>query len=170
MKKIYAIILSLGVLMSCDDYDLEDQGFILQDLPGYVAFNAPGTSVNLSDVSVAEDDGSASFEVENPTGSLSDITVSYTLSGSAVFGVDYTIAGASASGGQVLLPINDGDVNTLIHGDIEITLLTDDVVDGDKTLTITLTNAVNESGETFAVGRGGLDILRNATVIISDID
>ncbi len=170
MKKIYAIILSLGVLMSCEDYDLEDQGFVLQDLPGYVAFNGAGVSVSLSDVTVSEDDGSASFEVENPTGSLTDITVGYTLSGNAIFGVDYTIDDATASGGQVILPVYDGDVNTLIHGDINITLLTDDVVDGEKTLTITLSSAVNESGETFAIGRGGLDILRNATVIISDID
>lgn len=171
MKHIFNLLFIALLLIGCDEYNyLEDQGFEVEELPGYVAFNAPGASAFLDDEEVAEDDGSVSLSVEVPTGSLSDVTVNYEFSGSAVFGTDFTVEGASAAGGSVVIVLDKANFTSFQNADIDITLLTDDVVDGQKTLTLTLTSAQNASGDTFAVGRGGTDLLRTANVIISDID
>ncbi len=171
MKYIFKLLFIALLLIGCDEYNyLEDQGIELEELPGYVAFNAEGASVNLADEEVAEDDGSVAISVEVPTGSLSDVTVNYELSGSAVFGTDFTIEGATAAGGSMVIELDPADFNDYQASDIDITLLTDDVEDGEKTITLTLVSAQNTDGVTFVVGRGGTDFLKTANVIIADID
>lgn len=150
------------------DYDVADY-FDLDELPGYVAFDTDGNNAFLDDFEVAEDDGSVELIVENPTGTSSDITVSYSLGGSAVFGVDYTIENATASGGTLTIPADGGPVTVTIRASIVVTLLTDGDQDGEKTIDVTLTEASNEEGS-LAVGRGGTDLLKSAHVIIADID
>lgn len=167
------ILFALISFMSCTDFDIEDQGIILEDLPSYVAFKNDGGTITPIVRNVSENTTSAASRtvtVECPTGTLSDITVSYTLSGTAVFGSDFTIPGASASGGTMVVKQKNSDNNDFDFGTIVVTLLTDGVKDGDKTLVITLTSAVNAGGETFAVGRGGTETLRSATFNIKDID
>lgn len=44
----------------------------------------------------------------------------FTFSGSAEFGVDFTVAGASASGGSIVLPHDVGDVNNFDNVDIVV--------------------------------------------------
>jgi hypothetical protein len=167
--KLMMFVLVVGFVASCStDYDVNEY-FDLEELPGYVAFDADGNDVNVSDRSIAEDGGSVSIAVENPTGTTSDITVNYAISGDAVFGVDYTIAGATASGGSLTISSDRGNVAVTYRGNIVVTALTDDVIDGNKTLTLTLTSASNASGE-LAVGRGGKDFQRTANVIFEDID
>jgi len=171
MKHIFNLLFIALLLIGCDEYNyLEDQGLELDELPGYVAFNAPGASVNLDDEEVTEADGSVALSVEVPTGSLSDVTVNYEISGSAVFGTDFTIEGASAAGGSVVIVLDPFNFTDFQNADIDITLLTDDVEDGEKTLTLTLVSAQNADGVTFAVGRGGTDFLKTANVIIADVD
>ncbi|MCB0584793.1 MAG: hypothetical protein KDD06_05625, partial [Phaeodactylibacter sp.] len=63
----------------------------------------------------------------------------------------------------------DFDVVNRSNADLEIELLTDDVQDGTKTLTITLVSASNDEGA-LAVGRGGTDYLKTATIVIEDVD
>ena len=46
---------------------------------------------------------------------------------------------------------------------------TDGVADGEKTITLTLSDASNSEG-TVAVGRGGTDLLKTANVVIADVD
>ena len=173
MKKIYNLLfvalLIIG-LIGCDEYDLADQGIDLEELPGYVAFDAPGEEAFLDDEEVTEEDGSVSLRIEVPTGSLTDIAVSYTFSGSAVFGTDFTVDGASASGGSITIEIDESEFIDTDGVDLEVTLLTDDVADGEKTLTVTLESAQSTDGLSFPVGRGGSDLLRTANVIIADID
>ncbi len=170
--KIYKLFILFAfalTITSCDpDYAVEDY-FDLQELPGYVAFDADGNNATMDDVSTTEDGGSVDFVIENPTGTKSDITVNYSLSGSAVYGTDYTIDGASASGGSVTIRPNSGAVNETNRTTLTVTLLTDGVVDGEKTISILLTDASNAEGN-VAVGRGGTDFLKNAHVIIADID
>ena len=168
--RIIAMLSIVAFLFSCEDVDLEDQGIILQDLPGYVAFNGDGAGIVLDTVEATESTGVVELNIENPTGTLSDITVSFEFSGTAVFGIDYTVPNSTAAGGTVILPNDQSDVNFFNNVDIEVTTLTDAVVDGEKILTVTLTNAVNEDGETFAVGRGGTDILLTSTIRIADDD
>ena len=171
MKISYLFILLALVigLSSCDpDYSV-DQYFDLEELPGYVAFDADGNNAVRDDVETAEDGGTASLVIENPTGTLTDISVSYSLSGSAVYGTDYTIDGATSSGGSLTIPADGGAVNQTIRASLVINLLTDSVADGEKIVTVTLTEASNAEGS-LAVGRGGTEFLKSANVIIADID
>lgn len=172
MKKLFYILTVASVLMySCQgDFDLADSDIALQDLPGYVAFNGSGEAATIDDENVAEGDPDVSFNIEAPTGTLSDITVDFEFGGTAVFGSDFSVANSSASGGSITLPHNPNDVEDFDNVDLVISILTDGVTDGDKTLTITLTGATGNDGTVFAVGRGGTDFLKTATVNISDID
>lgn len=167
MKNIFYIIAIFSLITySCEDFD----EYALQDLPGYVAFNAPGETSTIAAADVDENAGSVTFNIEVPTGTLSDITVSFSFGGSAVFGTDFTVASSSSSGGTIILDHDAGDVINFDNVDLVITILTDGVVDGDKTLTITLTDAVGADGTIFSVGRGGADISRTVTVNIADVD
>ncbi|MEM6801897.1 MAG: hypothetical protein AAF696_10875 [Bacteroidota bacterium] len=171
MKRYYSILLIAFAVMTtaCDpDYEVSDY-FDLEELPGYVAFDADGNNARIDDVETDENGGTTELIIENPTGTLSDITVNYALSGTAMFGTDYTIEGASAAGGSLTIVPNSGAVNETARVTLTITLLTDDVADGEKTITVSLSDASNAEG-TIAVGRGGTDFLKVANVIIADVD
>lgn len=171
-KKIYLLLMMVAVFASCtEEYNLEDNGLAVEELPGYVAFSAPGVSTSLAPEETSEDAGNVSLNVEIPTTSPTDIIVNYSLSGSAIYGVDYTIDGATSAGGSVVIPrsteINlDGVAD---NADIIVQLLTDGVVDGLKTVQVTLVSASNSEGD-LAVGRAGTDLLKTAFINIADID
>ena len=168
---IYTYLLALAVFMaSCgNEFDLEDDGVNPQLLPGYVAFNADGNNATIDPEDVGEDGGEVTFNIENPTGTLSDITVTYEFQGSAVFGTDFTIEGASASGGTLVIEHDPQDFQFRDNQDLVVSILTDNTIDGDKTLEIVLVSASNAEGE-LAVGRGGTEFLKRAIINISDID
>ena len=155
---------------SCNNYGISDQGFDLKELSGYVAFNADGTKAVLDPIDVAEDDGTASFNIEIPTGSYSDVTVKFTFGGTAVFGTDFNVANSTSAGGEIIIKHAPTDFQDFDNVDLDIEILLDGVVDGDKTLVITLESAIGADGTEFAVGRGGTDYLKSAEVNISDID
>jgi hypothetical protein len=171
-KTIYLLIMMVAVLASCtEEYSLENNGLGVEELPGYVAFSAPGVSTSLAPEETSEDGGMVSLNVEIPTTSPTDVTVNYQLGGSAVYGVDYTINGATSAGGSLIIPrsteINlDGLAD---NADIDVQLLTDDEVDGVKTIEVTLVSASNTEGN-IAVGRAGTDLLKTALINIADID
>lgn len=172
MKKLaYIAFTFILVMTGCtEDYNLEDNGFVLEELPAYVAFNPDGTSAVIPPFSVAEGD-ELDISVEVPGGTVSNVTVDYSFSGTAVYGTDFTVDGASASGGtlQIVLTTTPNQDGQPVNGDITVNFLTDDIVDGDKTLVIALTNASNAEG-TLAVGRGGTEALSNVVVNIADAD
>ncbi|MDH5365728.1 MAG: hypothetical protein OEW67_01985 [Cyclobacteriaceae bacterium] len=169
MKKILLILFSASIIMSCDEFDIADQGIVLEELPSYVAFNANGTEAYLDTVFTDENGGSATFNVEAPTGTLSDITVNYEFSGTAIFGTDFNVAGASAAGGSLVITHDPADFLDFDNKDLDISLLTDAIVDGEKTLNINLISASNAEGQ-IAVGRGGTDYLKSAVLVIADVD
>jgi len=169
MKKLYISILSVFMITSCTDFDLEDQGFVLEELPSYVAFNQAGTSAADLVEDVVEG-ASVTWELEAPTGTLSDITVNYSWGGDAIFGVDFDLAGSSASGGSLVIDHDPGDVNNFDNVEFTIDLLLDGTQDGNKVLTMVLESATNADGETFAVGRGGTDFLKTGTINIAEAD
>ncbi|WP_343487867.1 hypothetical protein [Allomuricauda sp. d1] len=170
-KTINILIVSALAFVGCaEDFDYEDSGFILEELPSYVAFNPAGTSVTLAPVDTTEGE-TEEISVEIPGGTVSDVTVNYTFAGTAVFGTDFNVDGATSAGGSLTFgppstPNLDGQP---VGGDIVVELLTDGVEDGAKTLEITLTSASNAEGE-LAIGRGGTDALRTAVVNIADAD
>lgn len=163
MKRLLNIILFLSIFFACNEFDIEDQGFNLEPFPESVSFNAPGDTYEL-DEEVAEGT-SVTIEVEAPNGTLDDIVVSYELSGSATFGVDYTIAGATSSGGTVSIVHDPSDVINFDHGDILIEALLDTESESAETIIITLVGAVRGS-ESIEVGRGGTDFGKSATITI----
>jgi hypothetical protein len=173
MKKIVYIASALVlVLTGCaEEYDLNDRGLTVEELPGYVAFDSPGTNVNPGPVDVTEDEGTLELNVEVPTGTLTTVTVNYSFSGTAVFGTDFIVDGATSAGGtlDIALPSSPAVDGRPINDDIVVELLLDDVADGDKTLIVTLDSASNAEGA-LAVGRGGTDFLKSTTVNIIDID
>ncbi|MFK7772756.1 MAG: hypothetical protein AB8F94_11475 [Saprospiraceae bacterium] len=157
---------SLLAIASCgSDYDVDDS-FDLEELPNYVAFG-DGTTNNavLETLVVDEDAGTASFIIEAPAGTLSDVNITYEVTGTAVAGIDYNIANA----GSITLAVDENDFLNRDQVLLNIDILTDGVVDGAKTLTITLTSASNADGS-LAVGRGGSDFLKSANLEISDVD
>jgi len=169
--KINNLIYVLAVLFfaSCgNDYDVADN-FDLQELPGYVAFNAPGNDATLPDNNVDENAGTVEIGLETPTGTLSDITINYELSGNAVEGVDYSIDGVSGTSGSIVLEHDPSDFENRDEVDLVVNILTDDVFDETKTLVITLTSASNAEGN-LAVGRGGTDFLKTAVINIANVD
>ena len=189
MKNFIYILVFSVVLVACDGFDLSDNGLDnLQDLPEYVAFDADGANASRPANAVCEGDAECANEVlgrgdilyivvEAPAGTLDDIVVSYDFGGDAVFGVDFNVDGATASGGTVTVTHNINQAGTAITGGVAFTdrgaipvqILTDGIVDGDKALSITLTGATRGS-ESLAIGRGGEDFLRVATVNITDVD
>lgn len=173
MKKIiYSLVVVAITFASCtEDYSLEDNGLAVKELPGYVAFSVAGASTTMAPKETSEDDGSTDLNVEIPTSSPTDVTVNYSFGGTAVYGVDFTVQGATSAGGSVIIPksteINlDGLPD---NADINIQLLTDGVADGSKTIEVTLTSASNSEGD-IAVGRAGTDLLKTAIVNIADVD
>lgn len=171
MKQIiFGVAVLSGLLISScgNEYALEDY-FELQQLPGYVAFKTDGRDAVLPPISTTEDGGVVSVAVENPTGSTSDITVNYSFSGTAEWGVDYMVEGTSASGGSLVITENSKDVTQYNFTNIDVMMLADSTSDGEKTLMITLDNAQNTDGD-VSVGRGGTDYLKTAEIVIADID
>jgi len=168
--KLYNLIIAFVCLLfivSCgNEYDTEEY-FDLEELPGYVAFDASGNDAFIDDKTVSEESASLDVFVEHPTEVTSDITVNYSISGDAVFGEDYTIAGATATGGSVIISANRGSVADTYQGAIEISTIDNIVLDGNKTIVLTLESASDSDGE-IVIGRGGKDFQREVTVIIVD--
>jgi len=176
MKKIFALIITIGFFTSCTDLDLEEQKITTIALPGYVAFaNAGGTVVpivlNITEATTA----TQNLRIECPTGSLSEITVTYTFSGSAVFGTDFTVVSpaggtSTAAGGTIIIKRNTttGGVNDFDFANLGIRAALDGVTDGPKQLVVTLVTATDATGKTFAIGRG--NYMKSATVNIADVN
>lgn len=172
MKNIFLLLLTVITLVGCSDEFTIDDVVATEALPPYVAFNPPGTSATIAPVNVNEASGSTDLNVEVPTNNQSNVNVTYTFSGTAVFGEDFTVDGADASGGTLTIEhkqTTNPDDYVADNGDITIILLRDGVADGNKSLVVTLTSAANDEGE-LAVGRGGTDALKSVIVNIADID
>ncbi|MEM6967081.1 MAG: hypothetical protein AAF573_20125 [Bacteroidota bacterium] len=165
LKNIALFLFGAAILASCgNDYDV-DEFWDLEELPGYVAFDADGNSITLDTLFIDEAEGSASFEVESPTGTLTDINIVYEISGNAVAGEDYNIDNP----GSITITPNVNDFQNRDRATIDIEILQDTIPDGEKILTLTLVSASNGEGD-LAIGRGGTDLLKSATVVIGDDD
>lgn len=167
MKKIFYMLLSSVILISCnDDFDIADQGFDLENLPESVAFDGAGNTSNAN-ATIAEG-ATRSVVVEAPAGTEDDIIVTYSLSGTATYGADYTIAGATASGGTVTITRNTNFAET-DRGTIPLVTINDVDVESSETVIITLVSATR-NGEAIAVGRGGTTVGLTATITITSND
>lgn len=179
MKKLFSYISILIILSSCTKFEVDDLGFGLRPIDGYVSFANAGGAVTPIILNASETSDVQNLRIEVPTGSLSAVTVTYSFSGTAVFGTDFTVVSpggsSSATGGTIVIK-RDKTPSGLADFDfvnLGIDPITDSVTDGDKSLVITLVSAVNADGKVFSVGRGaeGSTIyLKEARINISDTD
>ncbi|WP_073247225.1 Calx-beta domain-containing protein [Maribacter aquivivus] len=106
---------------------------------GVIEDNDTNTSTGLSvaDFSINEDLGTANFVVTYSGGNVKDaFNADYTISnGSAIRDLDYTV---SSMTGNIAFPAGTISGN---FQNIAITLLTDDIIEGDENLTIQLSNS-----------------------------
>ncbi|MEN0004552.1 MAG: hypothetical protein AAF798_10420 [Bacteroidota bacterium] len=117
--------------------------------------------------SVDEGDGTLGITVENLFPTETDVTVAYELGGTATFGEDYTIAGATATGGTIDI-IWDADAFGIALEDIVIEVIDDCAVETGETITIALTSATAANGRAYDVGQGSLH--REVTVSLGDVE
>ena len=187
MKKFIPIFLCALIVLSCTESTLEDVGFTLTSLPAYVAYGNPGGTVTARVLAPREGSTTAALtrlRIEAPGVVTSDVTVQFTFGGTAVFGTDFTVSGlmqstlvpfavtATAAGGSINIVKSNKTltVNDFEHVNLVLGYPTDGVKDGNKTLIITLTSATGADGTVYAVGRGGTDMLKVATINITDIN
>jgi hypothetical protein len=117
---------------------------------GTILDNDPPVSVSVDDVSAAEPSGTLSFDVALSAESGKVITIAYaTADGSATAPSDY----GAGSGTLVFMPGQKAKA-------VSLALVDDDLVEGDETLTLTLSNAV---GALLGDGRGTGTILDDDT-------
>ena len=178
MKKIiYLISISLVFFaMSCeeftDDYILDGER-----VTAFVDFN----SYDSYDGSIVNEGADTSwFRINAPAFVLEATTINLTFGGDAVYGTDFvvvsytgdnrdypTISNASASGFTITISIDHSfeDADQNIFG---IVPLTDDASDGDKSLTISISNASTESGMSLRTSR--IEGQNSFTLTLKDID
>jgi len=178
LKNTLMIILASSIVYSCTE-DADSPS--LEGTATYVQFddNTVGDAENgiIETNEPATGTSVVTLTVENPFGVITeDISVSYTLGGDAVFGTDYTITDADASGGSFVI-INRQD--TLDNGnpssardsfDLEVNLLSDGVQDGDKNLIVTLSSANTSDDIPINASRSGLPERSELTISIADVD
>ena len=87
-----------------------------------------------------------------------DLTVSYTLGGTATAGTDYTIAGADHQAGTGTFTLPSGTPTSFGGTQIPITILDDAVVEGSETIVLTLVD-----GDDYDLGAG-----TTSTITITD--
>ncbi len=136
----------------------------------FPAASASGISVTITDddtaagnrvlavakiADAAEPDQAGSFTVSLPTGytSSSNITLSYTMSGTATRNTDYTIA-------TVTLPANTNSVT------LPVLVIDDQLLEPTETVTLTLNNSADGNGFTYTPASGA----NAATLNIADDD
>ncbi|SEW22452.1 gliding motility-associated C-terminal domain-containing protein [Chitinophaga sp. YR573] len=111
-------------------------------------------SNGINGVNAAEPSTNGSFTLGIGAGKTTTvpIVITYTISGTAANGTDYTTGPLTAT-----IPVN-GD-----HADVPVTVIDDDLIEGDETVILTITNI----NATLPVTIG---TQRSATVIIKDDD
>ena len=161
MKKIqYISLISMVLLFARCSFDtFEDQITDVELLPTFVRFDP---NVSDGDTIQLVENGATVVELENPTNFQGGVTVNFTFSGSAIFGTDFMIegengtalAGITAGGGSILVPDEPDSLGSFNDVQFNIIGLNDGVVDGAKTLIITLTSATAEDGSPAGAGQG----------------
>ena len=141
--------LKSGVFLSADDLEycaVKARGVLTGPPNNWRIFNdkeatdCPVPTLSIADITVDESDTTASLTVTLSEASGQDVTVTYTTStggtdGTAVAGSDYTAPPA----GTGTLTIPAGQTN----GTINVTIVDDNVYEGDESFTVALSNPGN---------------------------
>jgi hypothetical protein len=116
---------------------------------------------------VGEDDGGISIEIQNLFPVETDVTVTYSLGGTATFGEDYTISGATASGGDIVVPFDASTVGISTAG-LSIDIINDCDIEEGETIVLELVDAKADDGSAFDVGQG--DLHKAVTIALNEVE
>lgn len=160
----YILISFSSLMLACGDtYEAEELSFSNTYGPFVQIRNFLPLTVNENTTAAA----SRSVTVDVPVPVYADVHFTYDFEGStAIFGEDFTIAGATELGGEATIEY-DPDLYAIDGEILVITYLTDGIQDGNKTLVIRLVSA-SINGEPINVGRNG--VARSKTITIRDIN
>ena len=153
-------LLACGVFVGCD-YESYEEERTLENLTygnKFVRLLTGGVTGMFEFVVGEEEAPGLNVNVQNLFGDGGDVTVEYSLGGTADYGEDYIIEGASASGGTLTIPFDNADPESTApaQAPIFIELLVDTLVNGPQTIELSLVSATNSDGETVDVGQGTL--------------
>jgi hypothetical protein len=153
-KYLLFLCLSAGLFFSCEYDSFEDEG-ALSGIEGTEQNPFVRIDNTLQGSAAADEtDGSIAITLENIFPTEDDVTVNYSLGGTATFGEDYMIAGASATGGSITIPWEE--TFGIATEDLVIDVMYDCVADAGETIVLTLTSAQGADGRQFNVGQGSL--------------
>ncbi len=161
-----------------DDKIIEGTETVIMTLGGGTdTYSNAYTSNSAATVNIADDDSTAAnkqltitkvkdaaepatngaFNISLPAGitAADDITVNYSVSGTATNGVDYTTLS-----GTVVLPRNQQSVN------VPVNVIDDKIIEGDETVILTLNSGTSAALGAFTPATGG----NTATLVIADDD
>ena len=159
------IVFSCLLIGSCTTDPFVDESGLaqLEEVPPFVKFNGATDEV----INVTETDAPQELLVDFLFPIASDVTINFEFGGTAQFGIDFSVDDASASGGSITL-VHDASSDQLTFGAIVVDILSDGITDGDKTLTVTLTEGMTANGIQVDGGQG--EVAKVVTINIADAD
>jgi len=155
---IMAALLCGLCFVACDYESFEEESALgdLQTGNAFVRLITGGVA-GTEDVVVGEESTSADVTIESSSVRGGDVTVEYSLGGTAEYGTIYTIEGASQSGGNLLIPFQESVDNTApARADITINFMVDTLMAVDQTIELSLVSATSSDSESLDVGQGPL--------------
>jgi|AntRauTorckE5430_2_1112549.scaffolds.fasta_scaffold00374_7 hypothetical protein len=161
--KILIVALLSASFVACDYESFEEESALgnLQFGNTFVRLLTGGID-GTTDVEVSETNTSATVGVESRDESGSEVSVEYSLGGTAAYGTIYTIDGATQSGGTLTIPFQESADNTgPAQADIDITFLVDTLTTAPLTIELGLVSA-SANGAAVDVGQG---VLRKDLII-----
>jgi hypothetical protein len=166
-KYLLFLCLSFGLFSSCE-YDSFEEESGLKGVEGTEQnpFIRLDNSLQGS-AAVGEDDGGISIEIQNLFPVETDVTVTYSLGGTATFGEDYTISGATASGGDIVVPFDASTVGISTAG-LSIDIINDCDIEEGETIVLELVDAKADDGSAFDVGQG--DLHKAVTIALNEVE
>lgn len=160
--KIQHILLALlcsFALASCDYDSFEEETALsgLEDVNPFVRLLTGGAG-GTSTVTVSEDTDDFVVSVESQvTVPNTDVTVTYSLGGTAEYGTIYEIEGGSAAGGTLAIPFQNESSPTAFNSeDISINFLVDSLMSESATIILTLDEVSSSNGTAVDAGQGPL--------------
>lgn len=155
--------LVLVIISSCEEISDPTDGIPTTDLFVQYAANT------LDTVNVSEGEEAYSWVVQAPISGGEDLITTVSFSGDAVLDTDFSISAVDDFGNDVLLSTSDTEATFTIpfvtangqaivtdQSTLTIDFLTDDIIDGNKELLVTLEGAIGsiDSSISFVGGRG----------------
>lgn len=156
--KLFALLALLGGVAACDYEPFEDEEGLsmLEAVNPYVRLDDSDAN-GMRQVVLSDSGQVITVDVVNESNVVADLTVEYSIGGSATFGEIFTVSPGNANGGTLQIAFDDGsNTDAEVSESITITTLVDTLVNGPETIEIALTGVSATNGATYDVGQGPL--------------